>query len=142
MSKVKFLALPLAALVLVPVSAAARDRNAGSDDMIRKLEDPRTQEVVGNAMGALIGALLQMPADPLVRVMESTGNHDAARRIPKGATLGDLAGPDARTMPREIKRRVPGMMTAAGSMLGVVEAMAPQLEAIGKQLERDLGKLD
>lgn len=142
MSMVKLLALPLAALVLAPVPAAARDRAGAADDMIRQLEDPRTQAAVGHAMGALIAAMLAMPADPLVRVMESTGNHDAARRIPKGATLGDLAGPDARTMPREIKRRVPGMMTAAGSLLGVAEALGPQLAAIGKQLERDLGDLD
>lgn len=45
-------------------------------------------------------------------------------------------------MPREIKRRVPGMMTAMASMTGMLGEMMPQLEAIGEQFERDLGRTD
>lgn len=142
MSMRSFVLVPLAALALAPVPALARDRATEGSELVRQMQDPRTQDAVGTALGSLVSALLGMKAEPFVRAMESMGDRDAARRIPKGATLGDLAGPDARHLPKQIKRRVPGMMNATGSMVGALEAMAPQLEAIGKQLERDLEKAD
>lgn len=133
--------LPLAALVLAPVPALARERGDGAK-LQQKLEDPRTQVAVADALGGLFSVLLGMKAEPLAKAMDATGDHDGARRIPKGATIGDLVGPEGRTVPRQIKKQVPGMMTAMGSMVGALDEMVPQLEAVGKQLERDLGDLD
>lgn len=133
---------PLAALVLAPLPAIAKERNSEGGAVVRQLQDPRTQEAVGDAMGALFGALLGMDAEPFVRAAESMGDRDIRRTVPRGATLGDLAGPEARRMPRQIRRQVPHMMNAAGSLVGVLEQMAPQLEEIGKKMERDLGDLD
>jgi hypothetical protein len=137
---------PLAAMMLAPIPALAgeraKDRDMGGGEVMRQLQDPRTQDAVGNAMGTLIGALLGMPAEPFVNAAEQMGDRKVRRSVPKGATLGDLAGPDARAMPRQIKRQVPHMMNAAGSMVGLLEQMAPQLEELGKKLEADLGDLD
>ncbi len=144
MSK-RFLAaavLPLTVLALLPAPAAARERPSQTAEMARELEDPRNQEAAANAMGALFGVMLNMKAAPLAKAMDAMGERDAARHIPKGATIGDLAGPEARAMPREIKRRVPGMMTAMASMTGMLDEMMPQLEAIGEQMERDFGRAD
>lgn len=137
-----FALVPLAALALAPLPAAAGSRGADTSEAVRQMQDPRNQEKVGQVMGTLFTVLMSMPADPFVQVMEAAGEKDAARRIPKGATLGDLAGADARRVPGEIKRAVPGMMTAAGTMLGALEQIAPQLEGIGKQMEKDLGRAD
>lgn len=134
--------LPLTVLALLPAPADARERPSEAAEMARQLEDPRNQEAAANAMGALFGVMLNMKAAPLAKAMDAMGERDAARRIPKGATIGDLAGPEARAMPREIKRRVPGMMTAMASMTGMLDEMMPQLEAIGKQFERDLDHAD
>ena len=139
---VNTLAAALALLVLAPTPAFARDRLEGSAEMQRALADPRTQDAVGNALGALMGAMLNVKAEPFAKAMESMGDRESARRIPRGATLGDLAGPDARKMPREIRRRVPGMMTAMGSMVGVLDEMMPQLEAIGKDFEAQMDAAD
>lgn len=132
------LAAALGLLALTPAPALARDHAEGSAEMQRMLSDPHMQDAVGNAMSALLGAMLDMKAEPFAKAMESMGDREGARRIPRGATLGDLAGPDARKMPREIKRRVPAMMNATGSMVGVLDAMLPQLEAIGKDFEAQM----
>lgn len=134
--------LPLTVLALLPAPAMARERPSEAAEMARELEDPRNQRAAANAMGALFEVMLDMKAAPLAKAMDAMGERDAARRIPRGATIGDLAGPEARAMPREIKRRVPGMMTAMASMTGMLDEMMPQLEAIGKQMERDFGRAD
>lgn len=134
--------LPLTVLALVPAPAMARERPGDAAEMARQLEDPRNQRAAANAMGSLFEMMLGLKAAPLAKAMDAMGERDAARRIPKGATIGDLAGPEARAMPREIKRRVPGMMTAMASMTGMLDEMLPQLEAIGDKLERDLDRAD
>lgn len=136
--------LLLALLALLPAPAAARDgvraSNADARDLIRQLEDPRRQAAVSDAMGAMMGIMLSMKAAPLAWAMEAMGNHDEARRIPTGATLGDLAGPDARHLPDEVKRRVPGMMIAMGSMVGMMGDMLPELEKIGATIEQAMDR--
>lgn len=134
--------LPLTVLALLSTPAMARERPAEAADMARQLEDPRNQRAAANAMGVLFDMMLGMKAAPLAKAMDAMGERDAARRIPKGATIGDLAGPEARAMPREIKRRVPGMMNAMAAMTGMLDEMLPQLEAIGEQMERDFGRAD
>ena len=126
----------LAALALAPVPALARD--TADQDFASDLSDPRKQEAMGNAMGAMMGVLLNMKADPLARAMERMGEHKAARKIPRGATLGDLAGPDAKRMPAEMRRRVPAMMGAMGDLAGMMQDIAPALAAIGEDFERQM----
>ena len=130
--------LPVAALTLLAAPALARTHAPASSEMTRQLEDPRTQTAAANALGSLMAIMLEMNAEPLIKAMDAMGEHDAARRIPRGATLGDLAGPDARRIPGEVKRRVPGMMTAMGSMAGMFDQMLPQFEQIGAQFDRDM----
>lgn len=130
--------LTAAALAWQIAPAAARTSAPDSSAMTRQLEDPRTQNAAANALGSLMSIMLAMKAEPLIKAMDAMGEHDAARRIPRGATLGDLAGPDARRIPGEVKRRVPGMMTAMGSMAGMFDQLLPQLEQIGAQFDRDM----
>ena len=77
MSAIKFLPFAaLSALVLVPAPAAAKTDHPIS----RELSDPRKQQAIGDMLGALIGVMLDMPADPLARMAEAAGDRDAARR--------------------------------------------------------------
>lgn len=126
----------LAALALAPVPALARD--SADEDFAAGLNDPRKQEAMGNAMAALMSAMLSMKAEPLARAMERMGEPQAARKIPRGATLGDLAGPEAKRMPAEMRRRVPAMMGAMGELAGMMKGIAPQLEAIGEDFGRQM----
>jgi hypothetical protein len=126
----------LAALALAPVPALARE--AADEDFASELSDPGKQQAIGNAMAAMMGVLLNLKTDPLARAMERMGDHKAARKIPRGATLGDLAGPEARRMPAEVRRRVPAMMGAMGELAGMIQDIAPELEAIGDDFERQM----
>lgn len=126
----------LAALALAPVPAAARD--TADDDLVGDLSDPRKQEALGNTMAAMMAVMLNIRAEPLVRAMERMGEHRAARNIPRDATLGDLAGPEARRMPEQVRRQVPAMMGAMGELAGMMQDLAPELEAIGKDFNRQM----
>lgn len=128
----------LAALVAVPAPAFARPEGSP----LRQLSDPLTQQAMGEMLGALVGVMLDMPAEPLARMAEATGDRDAARRIPRGATIGDLAGPEARRLPREVRRRAPAMIGAMAGLAEVVEEMAPEFEKIGKDFERRMEQAD
>jgi hypothetical protein len=125
-----------AALVMAPVNAFARD--SAEDDFAAGLNDPRRQEAISNAMAAMLSAMLDLKAEPLARAMERMGDTRAARKIPPGATLGDLAGPKARRMPAEMRRRMPAMMGAMGELAGMMKDIAPQLQAIGDEFERQM----
>jgi hypothetical protein len=126
----------LAVLALAPVPALARD--TADDDFASDLNDPRKQEAMGNAMAAMLGVMLNLKAEPLTQAMERMGEHKAARRIPRGATLGDLAGPQAKRLPGEVRRQVPAMMGAMGELAGMMQDLAPQLAAIGEDFDRQM----
>ena len=136
--------VPLALLALLPGPASARDRTDASttdaNEMIRQLEDPHRQAAVADAMGAMMSVLLTMKAAPLVRAMDAMGSHDEARRIPQNATLGDLAGSDARRLPDDVRRRVPGMMIALSSIAGMMDEMLPELKKIGADFEHAMDR--
>ena len=92
--------------------------------------------------GAMLGGMPDLQAEPLVRVMEAVGAPEAARKIPRGATIGDLAGPNARRMPQEVRRRAPAMIGALGEFAGMLEEMAPQFEQIAKDFDRKVENAD
>ena len=124
------LALLTCALVAA-VPAAAKPRHA--DRLAEQLDDPALQHSLSDAIAAMSEALLDMPVAPIARVMDAMGD-PGARDIDPDATVGDLAGPDARRMPREVARKVPQMMGAMAEMSDAMAAMAPQLEAIGRRM--------
>lgn len=131
----------LAAALLAPLPAAAKERSERDravGDLQDKLGDPRTQEAIGDAMAGMMAAMLDMKAGPFLKAMDrvgqTTGERPRHRDIPDDATLGDLAGPGAREMPREVARKAPAMMGAAGAMVGAMGEMLPQLEEVGKRM--------
>ncbi|MFM5952869.1 MAG: hypothetical protein ACKOPE_00990 [Novosphingobium sp.] len=128
----------LAALALIPSPAAAHAMRDG--EMARELSDPRTQQAMGDMLGAMIGVMLDMRVDPLARAMEAMGEHDAARRIPRGARVSDMMGPEARRIPGEVRRRAPAMIGAMGQMAGVLEEMAPEFERIADDFDRKMAQ--
>lgn len=122
----------LAALAVMPAPVMAK----ADGPISRELRDPYKAEAMGDMLGAMLGMMLTMKAEPLARVMEAAGEPEAARKIPRGATIGDLAGPDARRLPQEVRRRAPAMIGALGEFAGMLEEMAPQFEQIAKDFDR------
>ena len=134
------LAAGLAAVALAPLPAMARDK--GLSEAAEKLSDPRMQETIATAMASLSQALMGMKMAPFARAMETmgeaNGDREAGREIDPDATLGEMMGPEAERLPRELSARVPAMMGAMAGMAGAVEGMLPELEAMGKRLKRSL----
>lgn len=127
------IAAATAAAMLAPAAASAREAHRGS--ATDQLSDPMTQTAVAAAMAAMSEAMLQMKVGPLARAAATMSGDEDPRDIDPDATLADMAGPEARRMPREMARKVPQMMGAMGSMAGAMEAMLPQLAQMGERMK-------
>ena len=121
----------LAALVLSPVAASARDREVSR--MAEKMRDPANQAAMAAAVRALSEALLDIPLEPFARAAEAMGDHRTAREM-RGATVRDMAGPSAERMPEEMSRKLPAMMGAMGGIAEAAQEMAPALKGIAKEM--------
>jgi hypothetical protein len=122
----------LAALVLAPISAQARE-GGGAAKMAEKMRDPANQAAMAAAIRALSEALLDIPLEPFARVAEAMGDRRTADEM-HGATVRDMAGPRAERMPEEMSRKLPAMMGAMGGMAQAAEEMAPALKGIAKEM--------
>lgn len=137
----------LAAAMLAPLPAAARDKayhDSTIGDIQDKLGDPRTQDAIGDAMAGLMEAMLDIKAAPFLKAMDrvgaASGERPRHRDVPDDATLGDLAGPEARDMPRTVARQAPAMMGAAGAMVGAMGEMLPQMAEMGRRMGDQMRK--
>lgn len=129
----------LAAATLSPAPAFAREARLGG--AIDQLSDPRNQRAMSGAVAGLLEALLSIKAEPFLRAADGLDPAKPRRRIDPDATLGDLAGPDARRAPRELAQKLPVMMGAMAGMAGAMEAVLPQLEAMSKELSDRMGDI-
>lgn len=128
--------LALAALAPAPVLAREAGHSARElGHVADELANPRNQRAVAGVMEAMTEMMLSMKVAPLAKAMDQMGDREAARSIPKDGTLADLAGPEARRMPREVSRKVPQMMGAMAGMTGAMEAMLPQLEEMAERMK-------
>ncbi len=130
------LAACLAAAAVMPSLAEARSHDERSQ-YTEALSDPMTQVKVA-AMAALMSQmLLDLKVGPLARAMGEFGDEDA-RWVSPDARLGDIAGPGARDMPRQIAREVPSAMRKMGAASGAFEEMIPEFEAMADKMRRTM----
>lgn len=126
---------------LTPFAAQARPRSdlahSELDRVAGQLSDPANQAKASAVAAIFTQMLLDLRVGPLARAMGEMGDGDA-RYIPEDATLGDLAGPEARDAPRQMAREVPHAMRAMGSMTGAFDAMIPQLQDMAEQMRRTM----
>ena len=83
--------------------------------------------------------MLELDVAPLARAVDQAQGRAPDRRYAKGMKLRDLAGPDARRAPDQIRRAVPQAMGAMSGMAGAMEAMLPQLEAMADKVKGAMG---
>ncbi|WP_423140718.1 hypothetical protein ACOYW6_07550 [Parablastomonas sp. CN1-191] len=146
----KFVLIASAAALLAPLPSFAAEQPADRDaaDMARVAEtmrNPAAQAAMGDAMAAMMGALLDMPAAPFLKAAQAADTAAGKPRKPAppvrdGARLRDLAGAGAADAPRQVGRAVPVMM---GGMAGMTEAMGkmlPQLREMGARMGEAMGQ--
>lgn len=129
----------LAASLLLGASLPAQAQDRDLQDLSRKLDDPVTQAGAATALSAMVGALLSVDIAPFTRAMRTMGG-DRMDDLPRDATLGDLAGPAARDLPRDIARRTPQAMGALSGTVGSMEHMLPQLRAMGRNFKEQMDR--
>jgi hypothetical protein len=144
------LALTLAAAALLsPLAAGAAEtaRDADAEGMARVAEtmrNPAAQAAMGEAMGAMIGAILEMPAAPFLKAADAAETASGAKKTPRdikrNAKLRDLAGADAAETPRQVARAVPVMMGGMAGMTETMGKMLPQLREMGAKMAEAMGK--
>lgn len=132
-------ALGLAAIAALSLSAPAQAREQGLDQAIGALSDPAMQHRMGDMLAALTGALMDLDVAPLANAVDQAQGTHQAKRYRKGMKLGDLAGPEARNVPEQVRRAAPQVMGQMAGMADAMQAMLPQLEAMGDKLKGAMG---
>ena len=129
-------ALALAgALVPAPLLAAEGE----SARIAEELSDPLVQERMAAAAEVMTEAVLSMPAAPLLRAAETMAGRDP-EAVDPDLRVGDLVGPEAADAPRELAHRLPQMMGALATMAATMEAMLPELRALGDRIAEDMAR--
>ena len=129
--------LPTLVLALAPVPALAAEGDAAR--LADELNDPATQEQMAAAAQAVTDAVLSMPAAPLLRAAETIAGRDP-EAVDPDVRVGDLVGPEAAEAPREFAYRLPQMMGALASAAATIEAMLPELRAMGDRIAEDAAR--
>ena len=120
---------------LSPASALAAEGDAAR--VAEDLNNPVRQEQMAAAAEAVTTAVLDMPAAPLLRAAETIAGRDP-EAIDPDLRVGDLVGPEAADAPYEFAHRLPRMMGALASAAATMEAMLPELRAMGDRIAEDM----
>jgi len=110
----------------VPASSLAADEPAWQAG--EAMRDPANQQRMAAAVRGLSDALLDLRIAPFLRAIEAAGG-GAPEAVDPDLRLRDYAGPEAEQIPREMSRRLPGMMDAFGDMAAAFQAALPELAA-------------
>ncbi len=122
---------------LTPVPALAEPGDAAR--VAEELNDPARQQQMAAAAEAVSTAVLEMPAAPLLRAAETMAGRDP-EAVDPDLRVGDLVGPEAADAPREFAFRLPQMMGALATMAATMEAMLPELRAMGDRIAEDMAR--
>ena len=122
---------------LAPAPALAAESESAR--IAEELTDPVVQERMAAAAEVMTEAVLSMPAAPLLRAAETMAGRDP-ENVDPDLRVGDLVGPEAADAPREFAHRLPQMMGALATMAATMEAMLPELRAMGDRIAEDMAR--
>ena len=125
------------AATFMPLPALAAEGDA--QRMADELTNPATQQQIAAAAEVMAQAVLAMPAAPLLRAAETMAGRDP-EAVDPDVTVGDLAGPESAEAPRVLAQRLPEMMGAMATMAVAMEAMLPELRAMGERIAEDMAR--
>ena len=122
---------------LAPVPGLAAEGDAAR--VAEELGDPVRQRQIAAAAEAVTDAVLAMPAAPLMRAAKTMAGEDSDYVDPD-LRVGDLVGPEAAEAPYEFADRLPQMMAALATATATLEAMLPELRAMGDRIAGDIAE--
>ncbi len=132
------LAAPLAiAGALSPIPAFAAPGEAAR--VAEELNDPVRQEQMAAAAEAATTAVLDMPVGPLMRAAKTIAGEDP-EYVDPDLRVGNLVDPETANAPYEFAHRLPQAMAALAGAAAMLEAMLPELRAMGDRIAEDMGR--
>jgi hypothetical protein len=129
----------LPAVIVAGVLSPAPALAAGGDAarVAEDLNDPVRQEQMAAAAEAVTTAVLDMPAAPLMRAAKTIAGENPDY-IDPDLRVGDLVGPETAEAPYEFAHRLPRAMAALATAAATLEAMLPELRAMGDRIAEDM----
>lgn len=103
--------------------------------MADKMSDPAVQDGVAAAIEGATGAIMNMPVGRFAEAIERARPGTVSRRMRGNATVGDLAGRDARYLPEEMGERSREAMGMMGGFARAMAYMMPEFERMGREME-------
>ena len=122
---------------LAPATALAAPGDAAR--VAEELSDPVVQEQMAAVAEAATTAVLDMPVGPLMRAAKTIAGEDP-EWVDPDLRVGDVVGPEAADAPRAFAHRLPQMMGALATAAATMEAMLPELRAMGDRIAEDMAK--
>ena len=117
----------LAAGIIALAAPAAQAQSSRSfpremdRDIVRSLPAPEQVEDMAGVAGRAAEAILDVPIGGVVRAIDPT------RRIPRDATVGEMAGRDDPYLRERVRDSVDGLAVGMGDMIAQVAVIAPEL---------------
>lgn len=122
---------------LSPVPALAAPGDAAR--VAEELSDPVRQEQMAAAAEAATTAVLDMPVGPLMRAAKTIAGEDP-EWVDPDLRVGDLVDPETADAPYEFAHRLPRAMAALAGAAATIEAMLPELRAMGDRIAEDMAR--
>jgi hypothetical protein len=122
---------------LSPVPALAAPGDAAR--VAEELSDPVRQEQMAATAEAATTAMLDIPVGPLLRAAKTIAGEDP-EWVDPDLRVGDLVDPETADAPYEFAHRLPQAMAALAGAAATLEAMLPELRAMGDRIAEDMAR--
>lgn len=131
-------------LVAAPAAVAKTDTSASEAQMIEmadKLADDTMQDSIAAAVERLTGVMMKLPVGEFAAAVEEARPGSVKTRIPKDATLADLAGDDAQHMPETLGKQSRVAMTMMSGFARAFAKMMPEFENIARDIGAEMDRV-
>ncbi len=116
----------IAFLAATPSLASASEGGRDMDRMAIELKRPATQDAVAGAIGALLGAFMDMRVDGIAKALEPMNGGKPIRM--RGNTVREIAQARDPNIEAKVGTGSRALVSGAGAMAQAMAIMLPQLE--------------
>lgn len=122
-----------------PAIAADSRAQRQMEELAATLDNPATQAAAAGAVGAMIGAMLDLPLDGFARAIERIDPGKA--REMRGRTMRDLAVRDDPDFDERVQEGTRAAVGSAGALASSMAILLPELEKAAERMKDALPRL-
>lgn len=128
----------LMATVLIASPGVAFAQPSIPDEVIDKLDDPRTQEAIADALAEMVRAMMTVKIAPIAKAVAKidpdSESARAARRMDDDTTLGDIAAKGDPDYADDMEDGIRRTTRMSGTMMRQMAKMMPVLVGMAKDM--------